>query len=277
MESISTNLSSNKPETLNKLVTRSSFEIAVPPPSLSHKLFESEPAFPHEIELRKSLTFYNRLTSYQLPIHEPAFPDLPEITNPLILQNRNKALETINTMLSSINKLKQEFQDDQEEGPVCPYQRTKIQYLGKNFVPPSVQEIIVPENYSEKIAVKSTLVVGKHYTDLMITKLQQMSAEAANLSYPGIKTELLGNAFSVLSATATGDRWVEDRQKAAAHLEFAEMIRHIPVKDILEDPTTIAKKVLTRFMEINFDVLVHREESNSVWEFLSKKSLDFSS
>jgi hypothetical protein len=262
-----------------KKLARSSFQVAVPPPPPQHELFLTQPAFPHELEIRKSLTFYNRLTSYNLPTPRSEDPqelpdELPEVVNPIVQADRDKALKKINEMLSTINTLKQDFQTKQEKEVVCPYEKTKIEYLGSNFIVPTIQDLTIPVNFCEKIAANSTLVIGRHYTDLMITKLQQMSAEAADPSFEGIKTQALGNAFSVLSATAQGEMWVEDRKKTAAHLEFAEIVRNIPIKDILEDPITIAKKLLTRFMEINSECLANREEANSVWEFLSKKSLN---
>lgn len=268
-----------------KKTTRSSLQVAVPPPPPEHELFKTQPVAPYELELRKSLTFYDRLTSYSLPKPSSfALPEeaqevveLPEVTHPFVLADRNKAMETINSMLSSINALKQDFQTKKEQEIVCPYEKTKAEYLGPNYIVPTINDLVIPINYSEKIATSSTLIIGKSYSDLMITKLQQMSAEATDLSFSGIKTEALGNAFSVLSATANGEMWVEDKKKAAAHIEFAEIIRNIPIKDILDDPLTIAKKLLTRYMEINTDFLSEREEPNSVWEFLSKKSLDFSS
>ena len=267
-----------------KKVNRSFLQIAVPPPPPEHELFKTQPVAPYELELRKSLTFYDRLTSYSVPKPSSfALPEeaqetleLPEVTHPFILADRNKALETINSMLSSINALKQDFQTKKEQEIVCPYEKTKAEYLGANYIIPTIHDLIVPVNFTEKIAVHSTLIIGKHYSDSMITKLQQMSAEAIDLSFPGIKTEALGNAFSVLSATANGQMWVEDKKKAAAHIEFAEIVRNIPIKDILDDPMTVAKKLLTRYMEINSDCLLNREEPNGVWDFLSKKSLDFS-
>lgn len=277
MESNIDSLSSNNYLTTN--TARSSFQVAVPPPPPQHELFLTQPAFPHELEIRKSLTFFNRLTSYSLPTPRSEDPqelpgELPEVVNPLVQADRDKALKKINEMLATINTLKEEFRIKQDQEPVCPYEKTKIQYLGPKFIVPTIQQLTIPSNFCEKIATNSTLVIGRYYSDLMITKLQQMSAEAADPSFEGIKTQALGNAFSVLSATAQGEMWVEDKKKAAAHIEFAEIVRNIPVKDILDDPTTVAKKLLTRFMEINSDCLANREESNSVWEFLSKKSLN---
>ncbi len=285
MDSVTGELSANEQLAVYaKKSSRSSLQIAVPPPPPEHELFKTQPVAPYELELRKSLTFYDRLTSYSLPKPSSfALPEeaqetlqLPEITHPFVAADRNKALETINSMLSSINALKQDFQTKKEQEIVCPYEKTKAEYLGTNYIVPTIHDLMVPANFTEKIAVHSALIIGKHYTDSMITKLQQMSAEAVDLSFAGIKTEALGNAFSVLSATANGKTWVEDRKKAAAHIEFAEIVRNIPVKDILDDPMTVAKKLLTRYMEINSDCLTNREEPNGVWEFLSKKSLDFS-
>jgi hypothetical protein len=81
-----------------------------------------------------------------------------------------------------------------------------------------------------------------------------MVIEAADTSFPGITSENIGNAFAVLSSTSEGDRYVIDRHKAALHLEFAELIRNLSVEKIIGDPIVTAHKLVTRYIEINYDV-----------------------
>lgn len=238
----------------------------------------------HELAVREALTFYNTLTSFSLPTETITLPNgevksvglndhLPELVNPVVAEDRNKAIQTINSLLLTIDKIKKDVQQEQE-GPACPYEKTKIEYLGANFIVPSIHDLDVPKNFSVEIATKAIKQVSTNYNNVLMTNVQQMTAEAADTSYVGIKTEQLGNAFVVLSATSKGTEYVVDKHKAALHLEFAELVRNIPLNDILENPTLVAQKLITRYMQINFDVI---SKGDFTAEELSKQSLDFTS
>lgn len=220
----------------------------------------------HELAIRSNLTFFNTITSYSLPtittelsaenktIVRRFNEELPEINNPLILNDRNKALEKINSMLSEINKIKKEIESSVEE-TICPYEKTKLEYLGSNFIVPSIHDLAYPKHYSAEKAADTTVGISKKYNEIMCTQLQQMTAVSIDKNFSGIFPEYLGNAFAVLSATATGEEYVVDRHKLALHLEFAEMVKNISVEDIIKDPFTIAHKLVSRFIEINSDMV----------------------
>lgn len=221
----------------------------------------------HELAIRERLTSFQRLTSYSLEtfvgqtsaddIPIKGFNDgLPEINNPLIEQDRKKAIEKINNLLLKIDKLKQEHHLIADSKPVCPYEQTKLEYLGSNFIVPSIHDLPTPTNFSVETAVNSNLLISKQMHENMTTQMLLMSAEAIKPDFSGNLPEVLGHAFTMLSATANGEQIrVIDRHKTALHLEFAEIVRNIPISYIIENPLEVAQKLIERYTQINKDYL----------------------
>lgn len=220
-----------------------------------------------ELSIRNRLTSFQRLTSYSLPtftsltsaddIPVKGFnDDLPVVTNPLIQQDRDKAIEKVNNLLAKVNKLKDEYQIRNDSQPLCPYEQTKLEYLGPNFIVPSIHDLPEPTNFSAETSVNAGLLINKQYHHNMVTQLQMMSAEASDLNFTGNLTETLGHAFTMLSTAPNGEQVrVIDRKKTALHLEFAELVRNIPISYIVENPLLVAQKLVTRYIQINKDSL----------------------
>ena len=183
----------------------------------------------------------NQITSY-----------VPQLaTHPLIQADRTKALSTIQSALSAARALKQQMYSTVFDGPICPYKRTLVEYLGPNFICPTIEDLDFPRDFNPIEAVKSIVDINKKYDNQMTTHLQLMSAEAADTHFAGITSQNLGNAFAVLSTTSNGQEMIIDRKKAAEHLEFAEIINNIPTDYILENPVIVALKLVSRYLEIH--------------------------
>lgn len=178
--------------------------------------------------------------------------------HPLILADRNKALQTLSNALSAARSIRQKFEEATFTGPICPYQKTLLEYLGPNFICPTIHELALPINFNPIEAVKTITEIDKKYNDLMLTHLQIMSAEAADTHFVGITSQNLGNAFAVLSTTQNGQQYVIDKQKASRHLEFAEIVRNIPTDYILQHPFEVAQKLVGRYLEIHQDQPISR-------------------
>lgn len=220
----------------------------------------------HELAVRERLTTFQKITSYQLPTFSdlPVISgddiyhseELPQYVNPLIEQDRAQALEKVNELLAKINKIKTKYELEQDSMPVCPYEQTKIKYLGKNYIAPSIQDLPAPINFSVDAAVSSNLLIGKHLHERMTTQLELMSAEAVSPDFSGRLSEVLGHAFTMLSTAPNGEQVrVVDNHKAALHLEFAEIVRNIPITYIIENPVLVAQKLISRYIDINKDSL----------------------
>ena len=174
-------------------------------------------------------------------------------SNPLILADREKALGIMASLLSSIQQFKQNIQDNILSGPVCPYQKTLNEYLGLDFKCPSIHSLTILPDYSVEKAVGLLTNIGDKHTDQMLTHLAVMTAEAADTGFPGITSQHLGNAFAVLSTTTNGQEYVINKPKLAKHLEFAEIVKSIPVEYIKQNPVIVAQKLVSRYIEINQD------------------------
>lgn len=187
--------------------------------------------------------------TFGIEIEETQYSELAP--HPLILADREKAMQALEALLLDIQALKQELQAPLFNGPVCPYERTLLEYLGPDYIVPSINDLALPENFSAENSIRSLVKINKKYSDHMLTHLQVMSAEAADTSFPGITSQNLGNAFAVLSSTTNGQEYIIDKQKAAQHLEFAEMVRKMPTSFILENPLAVAQKLVARYVEIH--------------------------
>lgn len=212
----------------------------------------------------QKIVLYNNTETVELTGSKPIYSLVPPTTepfsidedslfspNPLILADRNKALQTIQTLLSTVQTLKEKIHDTLLAGPICPYQQTLLEYLGPNYQCPAIQDIPYPKTFSTQVAITSIDVIANKYDDILLSQLSVMSAEAADTNFVGITSENLGHAFAVLSSTANGQEYVIDRVKTANHLEFAEIVRNIPVDYIIQNPLVVAHKLISRYIEIN--------------------------
>lgn len=219
----------------------------------------------HELAVKQGMTFYNKITSYTLPTFSEELSggeegyrvfnhDLPQVPNSLIEADRKKALEKINNILTKVNEIKEKHKLREAELPDCPYQRTIFEYLGPNFIAPTIYELPYPQSFSTEKSTSALVTINKRYHDKMLTQLEQMTAEAADTTFPGMTSEHLGNAFAVLSTTVNGKEYTIDRHKAALHLEFAEIVRNLSVEDIIKDPLGVGHRLIARYIEINEDL-----------------------
>jgi hypothetical protein len=220
-------------------------------------------------KIKSESTFYQKLTSYELQttkslvsgddIPVKGFNDhLPEITNPVIKQARDKALAKINSILATVSKFK-EAELDNNDDIVCPYEQTKAKYLGRNYIPPTINQLSYPKEFSIEKALPSTAAINAHYYNVMLTHMHCMSTEAVDTSFPGITSENIGNAFAVPVTTNKGTTYVINEKKLADHLEFAEIVRNLPMQEIIDNPKEIAYKLIHRFIQINSDVDVSKD------------------
>jgi hypothetical protein len=220
-------------------------------------------------KVKEQSSFFQQLSTYEIPTVESLVADdnipvkgfnshLPQMPLPIIEQGRNKALSKITSLLKKVNDIKNTLLKPEEE-VICPYEQTKIKYLGRNYHPPAIADLTYPENFSIEQALTSTAAINASYYNVMLTHMQAMSAEAIDTNFAGITSENLGNAFAVLSATSTGNRYVINEKKLADHLEFAEIVRNLSMEDIIEYPKEVAYKLIHKFIEINSDIDISKD------------------
>ena len=171
--------------------------------------------------------------------------------HPLVLADREIALQQIEAYIAELEVHTEQILKSTFEGPICPYEATLLEYLGPNFRCPTIYDLPFPLHFSAEEAVEEILTIGEGYHEQMMTHLQLMSAEAVDTNFPGITSENLGNAFAVLSATDRGEEYIIDRNKTAQFLEFAEIIKNIPSDYIIRNPVEVAQKLIHRYLEIH--------------------------
>lgn len=185
------------------------------------------------------------------PVKEEIVPAQTTFSpHPLIVADREAALLTIQSLLSTALEIKQQLLGKIFEGPVCPYQKTLNEYLGANYKAPAIQDLEYPVDFSVQNAVTTLAEISNKHNDTLLTHLDLMSAEASDTGFVGITSQNLGNAFAVLSTTANGQEFLIDRQKTAKHLEFAEIVRNIPSDYIVQNPLVVAHKLLSHYINI---------------------------
>ena len=184
-------------------------------------------------------------------LHEESDKPLTPLQK-LLDQNFKAMHSTIQSALSAARAVRVNFEESLLRGPFHPYQKLICQYLGINFVSPSIHELIVPKNYCPK----QTLAKLSNITDSCfkntLTQFQHITAGIGKIENSD-ELELMQNAghcFAVLSATAQGDKFVIDQQKTANYLAFAETVRTMPMEEILNNPIETAQRLLYRLIEI---------------------------
>ena len=169
----------------------------------------------------------------------------------LLRTNKEQAQLTISQLVSSANSMTADLTTALTAVPVHPYEKLVYEYLGPNFICPTIQELAIPNNFCSQKCLVEIESIAKEVGALQTSQFDRMSAEAMDTSFYGITSENLNNAFAVLSSTAEGDRYVIDRAKLTQHLRFVETVKGIPIDYVLKNPLEVAKKMLAEFTRIH--------------------------
>lgn len=214
----------------------------------------------YELQTTKSLVSSDNITIKGFNDH------LPEFAPPAIKEARDKALSKINSLLAKVSKVKEKYIQEDED-ITCPYEQTKAKFLGKDYTPPSIEDLTYPEDFSIEKALSVIASINAHYYNVMLTQAHYMSAEAIDTNFPGITSENIGNAFSVPFITENGTTHILNKKKVADHIEFAEIVRSIPMQQMIDEPKEVAFKLIHRFIQINSDIDMTKDLPFSVTPF----------
>ena len=169
----------------------------------------------------------------------------------LLRTNKEQAHLTISQLVSSANSMTADLTTALTAVPVHPYEKLVYEYLGPNFICPTIQELTIPNNFCSQKCLIEIESIAKGVGALQTSQFARMSAEAMDTAFYGITSENLNNAFAVLSSTPEGERYVIDRAKLADHLRFVETVKSIPTDYVLKNPLEVAKKMLAEFTRIH--------------------------
>lgn len=169
----------------------------------------------------------------------------------LLISDRNKALKMMDELLAEFQTFEAELDAQIKKTDACPYQQSLNEFLGPNFICPTIDDLPLPENYDANACVQAIFEINERHHNLFLAQMEVMAREAADTSFPGVTSQNLNNAFAPLSTTANGQEFVFDREKYAKHLEFVEIIRNLNSEDIIVRPYEIIQKLVTRYIEIH--------------------------
>jgi hypothetical protein len=144
---------------------------------------------------------------------------------------------TISQLLSATDLLCLELDHALSSVPAHPYDRLRYEYLEPNTQTISLSDIPDPINFCLSSISCEISAIADKYGDLFDLQVQALTAGRAQEVY---------SAFAMPS----GDSFVIDKQQTARHLQFVDMVNHIPIQMIEEDPILVAKKILTQYTKM---------------------------
>ena len=171
----------------------------------------------------------------------------------LLKQDQAKAQRLIKDLVASAKALTQDVASSLSAAPIHPYEKLIYDYLGPNFIAPTINQYTVPTDFNLIASIKELEKISKKTSEIEMSQYACMSAEAMDLSFNGtFATENLNNAFAVPITDSEGNQTFElDRERLAEHLKFAEMVKNIPTDYIVKNPMLVAKIILSEFIRIH--------------------------
>jgi hypothetical protein len=173
-----------------------------------------------------------------------------QILTDLLKQDKERAKIRIDELVSSARQLTTELTTSLTAVPIHPYQRLLHEYLGPNFICPTIHELTIPTDFSPARCKAQIKQASKKMLEHELTQFQTLTAEIMDTSYEGVKTQNLNNAFAVLSSTAEGNQYVIDQEKFKQYLTFAETVKSMSIDYVRENSIIVAKKLLAEFTRI---------------------------
>jgi len=227
-------------------------KITRPIESLPKSLDEFKNVFPNFVPPDKTpvIPSVSSLESKRT-LHEETKKELTPIEQ-MLDENFKQMHATIQQALSAARSVRLEIDEKLLNGPIHPYQKMVYQYLGPNFKTPSVYDLELPQNFCPVTTLQSLNDITNSFFENTMTQFEHLTAGIGKIENEDEQAlmEGLGHGFSVLSATSEGMMFIIDKEKAAQYIEFAEIFRSIPVRDIVDNPVDIAKRVLNRVVQI---------------------------
>jgi hypothetical protein len=145
--------------------------------------------------------------------------------------------QTISQLLSATDLLSLELDHALSSVPAHPYERLKYEYLGSDSQPILLNNVPEPVDFCLSSISCQISAIADKYGDVFDLHFQALTAG---------RVEEVYSAFAMPS----GDCFVIDKQQTANHLQFVDMINHIPLEMIEADPVMVAKKILTQYTKM---------------------------
>ena len=170
--------------------------------------------------------------------------------------DRKKAQLTIQTALSSARAVRNELETMLlSSGPIHPYEKAIYDYCGENFICPKITDLELPSNFSSTSTLQALDVLTTKTFQNTLTHFNYITASAGKEGCEDdpFKMTNLGNFFTTLTMTDEGPQFIEQKEKFASYLAFAETVRNIPSEYIIKHPVDTAQRLLHQFLKIMSD------------------------
>lgn len=146
--------------------------------------------------------------------------------------------EQISSILSATAVLKNSIKERFETVPVHPYERWRYQYIDPNKPLKTIYDLqFSPAEFDPITATQQISALNKKYYELSLLQMQSLTSE---------ELEPTLNIFANLS----GNKFVVDEDKMREHIEFHELLRTMPLKEIENAPYETACKLITEFIRV---------------------------
>lgn len=151
-------------------------------------------------------------------------------------------LSTLEVALSASRQLRQTLEMALSSVPTHPYERVKSELLGPDFIPLTIDQLAVDENFCPNTCLANICAISTKINTNVMSHFYAVTS--GNLS------ALDCNAFIELSATKHGEEFVISPKRASGYVGMLEMIRNIPIQLIETDPQETAKKLITHYINV---------------------------
>ena len=158
----------------------------------------------------------------------------------LFEQQQQTTNQTIQTLLSSVRQIKQEYMYSLSCVPVHPYEKLKQQFIPSETKPLLIEEIKAPENFCIKTSSEQISAISCKMNERWSQQMCSLTSCTA------LEEMQVCNAFASLSENT----FVVDSEMAKNHLQFIEMIKNIPIQLIEQQPKEVAEKIISQFITI---------------------------
>lgn len=194
------------------------------------------------LTLRQDQTTYTQASS--IPTQDFDVSEFQKQLN----QDRQKAKKMIDDLVAQARATKQEFLKEYADRPLHPYEQMIHEYLGKDFKPKAIEEMMIEPDIDPLKVVAHIAELSKSLQEKSMKQVTAIVEQALDTTFPGITSEALGSAFGMLS----GNEFVIDHKMTARHLEFCENLRNLSVDYIIAHPYDAARRILSEFMRVGY-------------------------
>lgn len=152
----------------------------------------------------------------------------------------DQAKLTIQQVLSGIREKRLSLVDSLTSTPFHPYEKLKFMYLDQKGLSGMRIEDLPPVSAFDLVNVTNQLTaINQSFMDDIFSRYPLLtSTEVFN-------NPETGNIFATLSTNS----YVVNEERLAKHLQHIEMVKHITVEQINQNPLEVAHKILDHFVK----------------------------